>query len=59
MDSVLGSVLESIFSVNLAAYRRAGWEYGIEWVWSVFESIHRCVLESIFGAYMEVYSQVG
>ena len=25
----------------------------------VFESVHRCVLESVFRAYMEVYSQAG
>jgi len=29
MDSVLGSVLESILTADLGAYSQAGWEYGI------------------------------
>jgi len=33
MESMLGSVLESILRAYLGVYSQAGWECGIEWNW--------------------------
>jgi hypothetical protein len=33
LDSMLGSVIESVLTVDFVAYRQAGWEYIIECYW--------------------------